>query len=108
MHDTLRSNDWAQPAAVAIPKGGFFPDKIEQGRYGPIFPKTPACYGFSIIAKIIPGTEENFYQYARNIETAVAGKSDGLTATVALGYARTHTGPSAVAGVSGIAPGWIA
>ena len=87
MHDTLRSNDWAQPAAVAIPKGGFFPDKIEQGRYGPIFPKTPACYGFSIIAKIIPGTEENFYQYARNIETAVAGKSDVL-AVLKLHYLR--------------------
>ena len=29
-------------------------DKVEQGRYGPNFPRTPACYGFSIIAKIIP------------------------------------------------------
>ena len=53
-------NDWTKPAAVAIPKGGFFEDKVEQGRYGPIFPKTPACYGFSILAKIKPGTEPNF------------------------------------------------
>ena len=43
---------------MAIPKGGFFQDKVEQGRYGPIFPKTPASYGFSILAKIIPGREE--------------------------------------------------
>ena len=49
--------DWTKPAAMAIPEGGFDPDHVEQGRYGPIFPKTPACYGFSIIAKIIPGRE---------------------------------------------------
>jgi hypothetical protein len=47
--------DGTKPAAMAIPKGGFFKDKVEQGRYGPIFPKSPACYGFSILAKIIPG-----------------------------------------------------
>jgi len=40
-------NDWTKPAAMAIPEGGFFKDRVEQGRYGPIFPKTPACYGFT-------------------------------------------------------------
>ncbi len=49
-------HDWTKPAAKAIPKDGFFEE--EQGRYGPIFPKTPACYGFTIIAKIKPGTEQ--------------------------------------------------
>ena len=44
------------------PQGRIFQDKVEQGRYGPIFPKTPACYGFSIVAKIIPGREEKFLQ----------------------------------------------
>ncbi|MGC2283044.1 MAG: hypothetical protein WA603_23740, partial [Candidatus Acidiferrales bacterium] len=48
-----RQNDWTKPSAMAIPKEGFF--KKEDGRYGPIFPKTPACYGFTLIAKIIPG-----------------------------------------------------
>ena len=67
MADTPTQNDWTKPAALTIPKGGFFGDKVEQGRYGPIFPKTPACYGFSIIATIKPGTEENFYKYAGNI-----------------------------------------
>jgi hypothetical protein len=38
MSDT-QQNDWTKPAAIAIPKGGFFKDKVEQGRYGPIFPK---------------------------------------------------------------------
>ena len=54
--------DWTKPTAMALPKEGYF--KLEQGRYGPIFPKTPTCYGFSIIAKIVPGTENNFYEYA--------------------------------------------
>ena len=70
--------DWSKPAAKAIPKGGFFPDQVQQGRYGPLFPKTPACYGFSIIAKVIPGREEKFYEYARNIEKAVAETPDVL------------------------------
>ena len=74
------TQDWSKPAAKAIPKGGFFPDKVEQGRYGPIFPKTPSCYGFSIIAKVIPGREENLYQYARDIEKAVAETPDVLAA----------------------------
>ena len=69
------------------PEGGFFKDKVEQGRYGPIFPKTPACYGFSIIAKIIPGREEVFYEYASNIEKAVADQPDGL-AVLKLHYLR--------------------
>jgi hypothetical protein len=47
---------------MAIPKGGFFKDKVQQGRYGPIFSKTPACYGFSIIAKLKPGGEEACYK----------------------------------------------
>src|SRR4051812_43601298 len=42
--------DWAKPAAMAIPKEGYF--KHEQGRYGPIFPRTPANYGFTVIAKV--------------------------------------------------------
>jgi hypothetical protein len=43
MSNASKTNDWTKPAAMAIPEGGFFPDKVEQGRYGPIFPKTPAC-----------------------------------------------------------------
>jgi len=81
------TQDWSKPAAKAIPKGGFFPDKVEQGRYGPIFPKTPACYGFSIIAKVIPGREENLYQYARDIEKAV-GETPDVLAALKLHYLR--------------------
>ena len=73
-----KTQDWSKPAAMAIPKGGFFQDKVEQGRYGPIFPKTPACYGFSIVAKVIPGHEEAFYEHARTIEKTIAEKPDAL------------------------------
>jgi hypothetical protein len=41
MSDLDKHNDWTTPAALAIPKEGFF--ALERGRFGPIFPKTPAC-----------------------------------------------------------------
>jgi hypothetical protein len=69
--EAVKAGDWTKPAAMAIPKEGYF--KLEQGRYGPIFPKTPANYGFTIIAKIKPGREKAFREYAKTIESAVAG-----------------------------------
>ena len=87
MTDPSKREDGTKPAAMAIPQGGFFKDKVEQGRYGPIFPKSPACYGFSIIAKIIPGREPTFYEYAKNIETAVASQPD-ILAVLKLHYLR--------------------
>ena len=71
MADSPKQDDWTKPAAMAIPKEGFF--KLEQGRYGPIFPKTPACHGFSIIAKVKPGREQAVREYGKNIEEAVKG-----------------------------------
>ena len=87
MSDVSQKKDWTKPAAMAIPKGGFFPDKVEKGRYGPIFPRTPACYGFSILAKIIPGREEAFYEHARKLEKAVADQPECL-AVLKLHYLR--------------------
>jgi hypothetical protein len=60
---------WSKPQAMAIPKEGFF--KFEQGNYGPIFPKTPANYGFTIIAKLKPGREAAMRAYADTIEKAM-------------------------------------
>ena len=87
MSDNTKHEDWTKPAAMAIPKGGYFGDKIEQGRYGPIFPKTPAGYGFSVLAKIIPGREEVFYKYAKTIEETIAAQPDAL-AVLQLHYLR--------------------
>ena len=86
MPETSHQSDWTKPAAMALPKGGLFANP-EQGRYGPIFPKTPANYGFSILAKVIPGREEKFYEYARKIEKTVAEQPDCL-ATLKLHYLR--------------------
>ena len=85
MADTHNRHDWTKPAAMAIPTGGFF--AREDGRYGPVFPRTPACYGFTIIAKIIPGREPVFHEYAQNIEKAVAAQPDAL-AVLKLHYLR--------------------
>ena len=73
-----------KPQAMAIPKQT---DQLPQGKYGPIYPKTPACHGFSILAKIIPGREPVFYEYAQNIEKAVAAQPDCL-APLKLHYLR--------------------
>jgi hypothetical protein len=77
--------DWTKPAAVAIPKEGYF--KLEQGRYGPIFPKTPANHGFSILAKVKPGREETVRAYGKTVADAVAGAPDVL-APLKLHYLR--------------------
>jgi hypothetical protein len=78
MLDRPRQEDWTKPAAMAIPKGGYNEKDVQQGRYGPIFPKSPACYGFSILAKIIPGREAVFYEYAKRIQDTIAAQPDAL------------------------------
>src|SRR5260370_29276094 len=61
-------NDWTTPQALAIPRGGYF--KLEQGKYRPLFPATPACYGFTIIAKFKPGREQVIREYAKTLGKA--------------------------------------
>jgi hypothetical protein len=78
-----------RPQAMAIPAKT---DQLPQGKYGPVYPKTPACHGFTIIAKIIPGREAVFHEYARNIEKAVAGQPDCL-APLQLHYLRWVLSP---------------
>jgi hypothetical protein len=69
MSSTLTDRDWTKPAALAIPPEGYF--ELEQGRYGPVFPRTPACHGFTIIAKVKPGREQAVRDYGKDIEAAV-------------------------------------
>jgi hypothetical protein len=78
-------DDWTTPKAMAIPKEGFF--KEERGRYGPIFPQTPACFGFTVIAKVIPGREQTIRDYGKSIEQAVNGNPTVL-APLKLHYLR--------------------
>jgi hypothetical protein len=60
---------------------------LPQGKYGPIFPKIPACHGFTIIAKIIPGRESAFYEHAKTLEKAVTERPNCL-ASLKLHYLR--------------------
>ena len=87
MSSESKTQDWSKPAAMAMPRGGYDKASAQQGRYGPIFPKSPACYGFSIIAKIIPGREEVFHGYAKTIEKTIAAQPDAL-AVLKLHYLR--------------------
>src|SRR3954465_4906007 len=80
-----RESDGTKPAAMAIPKEGYF--KPEQGRYGPIFPRTPANYGCTMIAKCKPGREEAVRECGKTIEKAVADTPDVL-APLRLHYLR--------------------
>jgi len=70
---------------MAIPKEGYF--KLERGRYGPLYPRTPACHGFTLIAKIKPGREEAIRAHGKTIEKAVADMPDAL-ASLKLHYLR--------------------
>lgn len=83
--ETPSKADWTKPAAMAIPKEGYF--KLEQGRYGAIFPRTPACYGFTIIAKTKPGREEVFRDYGKKLEKTIRDMPDAL-AVLKLHYLR--------------------
>ena len=80
----MATEDWSKPAAKVIPKdtSGF-----EKGRYGPVYPKSPSCYGFTVIAPIKPGSEPNFQKYAQNIEDTIKAAPDAL-AVLQLHYLR--------------------
>src|SRR5437764_4191512 len=73
-----------EPQAVAIPKHS---DDWQMGRYGPIWPKTPACYGFTIIANVKPGRAEIFREYGVRLQEALKG-DPYLLAPLKLHYLR--------------------
>ena len=73
-----------KPQAVVIPKDT---DQLEKGKYGPIFPKTPACYGFTIIASVKPGRAEAIRNYGPGIVKALEG-TPHLLAPLKLHYLR--------------------
>ena len=72
------------PKAVAIPK---LTEHLEKGKYGPIFPKTPACYGFTIIAKVRPGRAEAIRNHGVRLAEAVEADPNVL-APLKLHYLR--------------------
>jgi hypothetical protein len=73
-----------KPQAVVIPKET---DQLEQGKYGPVFPRTPACYGFTIIAKVKPGRADVMRSYGYALAEALE-KDPYLLAPLKLHYLR--------------------
>lgn len=68
--------DWdITPAAAVLPTDK---DSLEQGKYGPVFPKTPARYGFTIIADVKPGRADAIRAYGPRIVAAVEASPDVL------------------------------
>src|SRR4029077_14623738 len=80
----MKEKEWMTPKAAVIPKEN---KDWQMGRYGPVWPKTPACYGFTIIAKVIPGRADAIRQYGHTISEAVKGDPHVL-ATLKLHYLR--------------------
>jgi hypothetical protein len=52
-----------------------------------VFPRTPACHGFSIIAKVKQGREETVRAYGKTIEATIAASPEAL-APLRLHYLR--------------------
>ena len=77
--------DWTHPQAMAIPKEGYF--ELEEGIHGPVMPRTPANYGFTIIAKVKPGRAEAVRGYGKTIENALAA-DPAMLAPLKLHYLR--------------------
>ena len=80
----MKQPEWEIPKAVVIPKET---DRLEKGKYGPIFPRSPACYGFTIIAKVKPGRVEVVRNYGNNLAKALA-EDPFLLAPLKLHYLR--------------------
>jgi hypothetical protein len=72
------------PQAVVIAKDTAH---LEKGKYGPIYPKTPACYGFTIIAKVKPGRAETIRKYGYSLAKALEADPH-LLAPLKLHYLR--------------------
>src|SRR5467141_3170251 len=72
------------PQAAVIPKDT---SHLAKGKYGPIFPKSPACYGFTIIANVKPGTAETIRGYGLKLAKALEGDPH-LLAPLKLHYLR--------------------
>jgi hypothetical protein len=72
------------PQAAVIPKET---DRLPKGKYGPILPKSPACYGFTIIADVKPGKAETIRSYGSKLAAALE-KDPHLLAPLKLHYLR--------------------
>ena len=74
-----------QASGTGDPQRGLL--RTRAGPVRTVFPRTPACYGFTIIAKVIPGREEAIREHGRTIQAAVENDPEVL-APLKLHYLR--------------------
>jgi len=72
-----------KPTAAALPRAG---EKLVKGRYGSMMPVTPAN-GFTLIAKVKPGSAPTIRAYGQKIEDTIRESPDAL-AVLRLHYLR--------------------
>ncbi len=66
----------SEPATIGLHSEGYF--ELTPGPQGPVYSRTPAGYGFSIIAKVKEGREEAFRARWKRTEEAIADGPDIL------------------------------
>ena len=75
MADASKQRSWTKPAAMAIPKGGFFEGQGRTGTVRPDLPQDPrVLWLLDHREDQARHGEERFYEYAKKIEEAVAGR----------------------------------
>ncbi|MEV0563749.1 hypothetical protein [Dactylosporangium sp. NPDC050588] len=52
------------PEAAVLPADT---SQLPQGKYGPVYPRTPACYGFTVIATVKPGRADAVRAYGQTL-----------------------------------------
>ena len=70
----MADNTWEHPVAMAIPKEGYF--KLEQGRYGPIFPRPRPATVSPSSPRSCREVSRSISEYGKKIEEAVTGAPD--------------------------------
>ena len=62
-------------------------DHLQKGKYGPVFEQSPACYGFTLIANVKPGTAAEIREYGVKLSKALE-PNPHLLAPLKLHYLR--------------------
>ena len=87
MSDVSKQQDWTKPSAMAIPKGGFSKDKVEQGETRPDLSQNSGLLRLFDSRQNHPRSGGGFYEHAKTIEKTIASQPDGL-AVLKLHYLR--------------------
>ena len=66
-----KAGDWTKPAAMAIPKEGYF--QLEQGRYGPVFPKLLPITALRLLLRLNRDGKKRSARMVKKLRTQLPG-----------------------------------